>query len=419
MSQRVLKFVAVVCLTACLYVFIAFSSHAKWYQKHLNNHNKYLQQVYSTHQYNKCCNHETTLRISTKLVSNHRTQHVIENSFKQNSTKLRILQQINQNNSLKSVFDKFDLVDANKYCDFHLSMIFTTNENSNTDKKNNKSLDRKLYQSLSSIAKHSNNLQICIHLISDINSQFRAKSIIRHILDKDSRVNDGIKFYFHDIYSANSVIEHLLPSLKLHFSYKSNSYYSHSLFFLSLAFHRIFKTIDKIILLDIDVQFNEDLSQLYSEFSKFNSKAVIGIAHEQQPVYYHILHDYRRRMQNETLLGSSPPNGFPGFNSGVLLMNLKRMRESKLYNSLLNSSAIEMLCNKYSFRGHLGDQDFYTIVSFDYQQLFHVIPCFWNRQLCQWWRYHGYGHVFDQYNRCDGDIKLFHGNCNAVMPHIK
>ncbi|KAK7085267.1 Xyloside xylosyltransferase 1, partial [Halocaridina rubra] len=43
----------------------------------------------------------------------------------------------------------------------------------------------------------------------------------------------------------------------------------------------------------------------------------------------------------------------------------------------------------YSFQGHLGDQDLYTLIAFDYPELFYTLPCGWNRQLCEWWRNHG------------------------------
>lgn len=104
----------------------------------------------------------------------------------------------------------------------------------------------------------------------------------------------------------------------------------------------------------------------------------------------------------------------------MLLLHLRKMRSSFLYNSLLNEALIGHLARKYHFRGHLGDQDFYTLAALDYPQLFYTLDCAWNRQLCQWWRFHGYGAVFDAYHRCSSStgVKLYHGNCNSAMPSM-
>ena len=52
----------------------------------------------------------------------------------------------------------------------------------------------------------------------------------------------------------------------------------------------------------------------------------------------------------------------------------------------------------------------------EHPELFHVLDCTWNRQLCTWWKDHGYSDVFDQYFRCDGEVKIYHGNCNTPIP---
>jgi lipopolysaccharide biosynthesis glycosyltransferase len=132
-------------------------------------------------------------------------------------------------------------------------------------------------------------------------------------------------------------------------------------------------------------------------------------------VYRHTFYQYRGEHRG-TLVGEPPPDGLPGFNSGVLLLDLDRMRQSSLYNSLLDEENVHSLCDEFHFKGHLGDQDFFTLVGMRYRQLFYVLPCQWNRQLCQWWREHGYQDIFDQYFRCDGDVMIYHGNCNTPIP---
>ena len=123
-----------------------------------------------------------------------------------------------------------------------------------------------------------------------------------------------------------------------------------------------------------------------------------------------------RHENPKTRVGGPPPEGLPGFNSGVVLLNLEAMRQSPLYGRLLEPAHVQQLADKYHFRGHLGDQDFFTMIGMEHPELFHVLDCTWNRQLCTWWRDHGYSDVFDAYFRCEGHVKIYHGNCNTPIP---
>ncbi|XP_074690013.1 xyloside xylosyltransferase 1 isoform X3 [Strix aluco] len=173
--------------------------------------------------------------------------------------------------------------------------------------------------------------------------------------------------------------------------------------------------ITQIIQVDLDLKYKTNIRDLFDEFDNFPEGAVIGIAREMQPVYRHTFWQYRRE-NPQTKVGDPPPDGLPGFNSGVLLLNLEAMRQSKLYNQLLEPTMVQKLTEKYHFKGHLGDQDFFTMVGMEHPELFHVLDCTWNRQLCTWWRDHGYSDVFDQYFQCEGEVKIYHGNCNTPIP---
>lgn len=163
------------------------------------------------------------------------------------------------------------------------------------------------------------------------------------------------------------------------------------------------------------------------------------MAPELTPVYRHIL--YRFRAQNprtnfgnpyypkSALKGNSGVggdggqiihkrihHGYPGLNSGVVMMNLDRIRKSNLYANNLREENVDRLVEKYSFKGHLGDQDFYTLLGYEFPGLIYELDCRWNRQLCTWWKDHGYSDIFDSYFHCEGRIKLYHGNCNTRIP---
>jgi xylosyl alpha-1,3-xylosyltransferase len=145
----------------------------------------------------------------------------------------------------------------------------------------------------------------------------------------------------------------------------------------------------------------------------------LGIARENQPVYRHLLWLYRQE-NPQTLVGNPPPSGITGFNSGVLLLDLDRIRQSNLFQQYLNNaSLIDELRRKYRFNHpHLGDQDFYSLLSFEHPDLFFVLPCSWNRQLCTWWKGKGYDDVWETYYNCNNErnISLYHGNCNTPIP---
>jgi lipopolysaccharide biosynthesis glycosyltransferase len=173
-------------------------------------------------------------------------------------------------------------------------------------------------------------------------------------------------------------------------------------------------------MLDIDLRFDNDIQELYQLFNQFNQNQIIGIARENQPVYRHLLWSYRQENPH-THIGNPPPYGITGFNSGVLLLDLNKIRQSILFNSYLEHSfLVEKLITKYHFHHpHLGDQDFYSLLSFEHDELFFILPCYWNRQLCTWWKGKGYDDVWENYFNCNNEehIRLYHGNCQTSIPN--
>lgn len=175
-------------------------------------------------------------------------------------------------------------------------------------------------------------------------------------------------------------------------------------------------------------------------FFSFSPDNIFGLAPELTPVYRHILQKYRSNNPH-TIFGSPyylvkkmPKNkkhsnnsqhsveysltkhGYPGLNSGIILMNFDRIRKSRLYEESLKAENIKRIIEKYSFRGHLGDQDFFTVLGYEFPDLIYRLDCVWNRQLCTWWKNHGYSDIFDNYFHCEGDVKVYHGNCNTRIP---
>ncbi|KAG0416354.1 hypothetical protein HPB47_006489 [Ixodes persulcatus] len=262
---------------------------------------------------------------------------------------------------------------------------------------------------LTSMFRHSS-APLHLHIVTDAPSQEVAKQVL---VDASVGCAVSITVEFFDVNDVLEPFRDLVSYMHLHFSPKSG-FYSNALFFLSLGLHRVL-SLRRLILLDIDLRLESDVWLLHRHFALFPETALVGMAHEQQPTYLHLFHEHRKR-HPETRCSLPLPRGNPGFNSGVLLLDLHRMAMSSAFQNLSSREGVEYLTSKYRFQGHLGDQDFYTVLSCERPELVYALPCTWNRQLCQWWKEHGYAHVFDDYHRCEGRVDIYHGNCNTSMP---
>ena len=101
------------------------------------------------------------------------------------------------------------------------------------------------------------------------------------------------------------------------------------------------------------MEFYSDIKLLYKEFSKFSETNLIGVGPDLSPHYRLNLEQYRRWFPESTLgdpgwsqvivlfdlrfLTNHPEcekliYDYQGFNTGVVLYNLQRMRESETWN---------------------------------------------------------------------------------------
>lgn len=206
--------------------------------------------------------------------------------------------------------------------------------------------------------------------------------------------------------------------IKKHFFSKDVGRYNDAIFFLTEIFHEAFpKRLHKIIFLDVDLIFKEDIRKLHDKFSNFNKENVIGIGPDLQPQYRMDFSKFRAKNPNTTV--ASPRPGMQGFNTGVVLFDLDRMRKSNLYNSLINSTVLDSLCAKYEFEGYLGHQDFFTLTGMEYPQLYYKLDCSWNRQLDIGWSKVTGKNIFEQYHKCENKIKILHANGDSRVPMTK
>ncbi|XP_071344104.1 xyloside xylosyltransferase 1 [Trachinotus anak] len=292
---------------------------------------------------------------------------------------------------------------------YHALMMFTKVDKS-------RSLQDKFRVAMLSMVKHGHFLKgevLVLHFVSDQASQELGERMLQEFL-----LDATFKYevVFHDVVALTQKLFPIVEAMQKHFSAGSGAYYSDAIFFLSVAMHHIMpESLLRIVQLDLDLKYRTNIRDLFQEFDQFPPGAVIGITREMQPVYRHTFWQYRKE-NPQTRVGEPFPDGLPGFNSGVMLLDLGAMRASALYNQLLKPSNVAKLADQYRFRGHLGDQDFFTMIGMEHPELFYSLACGWNRQLCTWWRDHGYGDVFQLYYRCDGPVYIYHGNCNSPIP---
>jgi len=173
--------------------------------------------------------------------------------------------------------------------------------------------------------------------------------------------------------------------------------------------------VTRVILMDADFFFYTDIKQLFDHFDNFKDSTIFGLAYVQIPTYKVGFKEYRKNHPG-TKIGDPPPNGVTGYNGGLSMLHLSNIRKSKHYKQILLNNEMKQYAVKYQFRGTRAEQDFFVLLDVEHHdELFYVVPCQWNRQLCiQYTRSVDY----EKYRDCPEPIHAYHGNCNAKMPTI-
>ncbi|XP_072264304.1 xyloside xylosyltransferase 1 isoform X2 [Pyxicephalus adspersus] len=163
--------------------------------------------------------------------------------------------------------------------DYHLLMMFTKVDRS-------PGLRDKFQLALRSLLKYGkfeSHEVLSLHFVSDEPSKDIGKTVLRDLLQGASF---KYKVIFHDVSALTEKLFPIVEAMQKLFSAGTGTYYSDSIFFLSVALHHILpKDITRIIQLDLDLKFKTNIRELFEEFDNFFHSSVIGIAHEMQPVY--------------------------------------------------------------------------------------------------------------------------------------
>ncbi len=197
--------------------------------------------------------------------------------------------------------------------------------------------------------------------------------------------------------------------------------YRDDLFLMAPFYHRVLP-YDRFIMLDADLRFMIPIEELYDHFNAFESSAVMGVAPDLSHHYMWALREFRNRTP-DTKVGE--PGRMQGFNTGVVLMDLTRMRSSRLYNKYValdlydetsTTLPVDELAEKYSFSSHLGDQCFFSLLGMEHPELFHPLPCEYNYQLDTMMWVEPFIEIFPRYHNCTVDPKIYHGNGGFSIP---
>ncbi|KAI8488043.1 LARGE xylosyl- and glucuronyltransferase 2 [Branchiostoma belcheri] len=124
----------------------------------------------------------------------------------------------------------------------------------------------------------------------------------------------------------------------------------------------------QVIVLDTDVTFATDIAELWKIFKKFKGKKSIGLVENQSDWYLGKLWKNHRPWP---ALGR-------GFNTGVILLHLEKLRGMK-WMQMWRLTAERELMSMLSTS--LADQDIFNAVIKQHPYLVHKLPCAWNVQL--------------------------------------
>ncbi|XP_020865491.1 xylosyl- and glucuronyltransferase LARGE2 [Phascolarctos cinereus] len=157
--------------------------------------------------------------------------------------------------------------------------------------------------------------------------------------------------------------------LKPEVAWIPNKHYSGIYGLLKLTLpHALPPTLTRVIVLDTDITFASDIADLWAVFAQFSDKQVIGLVENQSDWY---LGNLWKNHRPWPALGR-------GFNTGVILLHLDRLRQvgwEQMWRLTAERELLTMLATS------LADQDIFNAVIKQHPWLVNPLPCSWNVQL--------------------------------------
>lgn len=128
------------------------------------------------------------------------------------------------------------------------------------------------------------------------------------------------------------------------------------------SFQAILTDVDSVLYMDTDTLFTAPVIDVWNFFRHFNATQIAGLSPEHEDTNVGWYNRFSRH----------PYYGKLGVNSGVMLMNLTRMREFKWNLYMLP------LFKEYKLKITWGDQDLINILFAYYPERLYVFPCQFN-----------------------------------------
>ncbi|XP_028285682.1 glucoside xylosyltransferase 1 isoform X1 [Parambassis ranga] len=135
----------------------------------------------------------------------------------------------------------------------------------------------------------------------------------------------------------------------------------------------ILKEVDSLLYVDTDILFLQPVEDIWALLSQFNSSQLAAMApeHEEPRIGW-----YNRFARH-------PYYGNTGINSGVMLMNMTRLRDRFFKNDMTTvalqwNEILMPLLQKYKLNITWGDQDLLNIIFHYNPESLYVFPCQWN-----------------------------------------
>lgn len=120
--------------------------------------------------------------------------------------------------------------------------------------------------------------------------------------------------------------------------------------------------VDALLYVDTDILFLSPVDKIWSFFSKFNATQLAAVSTEHDDAAIGWYNRFARH----------PFYGEMGINSGVMLMNLTRLRQS------MWMTALENYYKEYKLKITFGDQDLINIYFHFYPHQLYIFSCEWN-----------------------------------------
>lgn len=162
---------------------------------------------------------------------------------------------------------------------------------------------------------------------------------------------------------------YLAENYKSHVEWIPNKHYSGLYGLMKLLLIEILPPdMQKTIVLDTDITFASDIAELWGLFQRMTSKQALALVENQSDWYLGTLW---KKHKPWPALGR-------GFNTGVILLDLQKLRDLKWMQMWLLTAEKELMSQ---FSTALADQDIINAVIKQHPFLVYTLPCAWNVQL--------------------------------------